>query len=332
MLKFRHYGVFGVHECRFVRLPPWLGMCNDLSAGARFMRVRGFPPPPVQQASRHRHSGTPTPTATMGPRPAAGFDRAGHLDEWAARIDKKIHQEGGQIRFSSLGGFRLPVVLQGCIRFGEALELCGFQRAGGPGRLDMVKPRSLAARADRALTTMPPGGFKQRQRRAAASLPANATLSSLASAVNKRVKPAAIRPADRPRPAGHVGKAGSVHFKAPHLDPKEAERRKQRAGRFETVSSGHQAPSKWQEQLRQSQPPPLTVCHTGFEPRASGQGPRQVCYSHVRVSSYLDTQAPAYYLPTTPLQALKELEPKSAGHVRYLQGGLGSAYPNPHPD
>lgn len=65
---------------------------------------------------------------------------------------------------------------------------------------------------------------------------------------------------------GHGGHGG---------DTKEVERRQQRASRFEAVSSRqHRAPSMWQEQLRKSQPPPLTT--------------------------------------------LKELEPKAAGHVRYL--------------
>jgi hypothetical protein len=54
MLKFRHYGVFGV-QCRFVRLPPWLGMCNDLLAATRCMRVRGFPLLPC-----NRQVATPT--------------------------------------------------------------------------------------------------------------------------------------------------------------------------------------------------------------------------------------------------------------------------------
>ena len=64
---------------------------------------------------------------------------------------------------------------------------------------------------------------------------------------------------------------------ARHLDTREVERRQQRASRFEAVSSRHQrAPSKWQEQLRQSQPPPLAALK------------------------------------------LKELAPKTSGHVRYL--------------
>ena len=243
------------------------------------LRVSIFSLPPMQP----RQLADTDRDADMGPGPAAGFEVAGYLDEWAARIDKKIHQEGGQIRLSSLGGIKLPVVLRGRVAFAEALEQCGFQRAGGPGPLGIVKTRSLAARADRPLT-MPSGGSKQRQRRAATSLPASAatrTLSSLSSAVNKRA-----RPADRARPPagqGQAGKAGSAHFRLPHLDTKEAERRQQRTSRFE-MSSRFEMPSRvpqrspptWQEQLRQSQPPPLT------------------------------------------LAALKELAPKTAGHVRYL--------------
>ena len=271
----------------------------------------------------------------MGPGPAAGFalKSTPKLEEWAALIDGKIHQHGGQIRLSSLGGIRLPAVLRGRVAFAEALEQCGFQRAGGPGPLGMVRARSLAARVDRAL---PSGASKQRQRRldpgvpfhqrrAATSRPASAATHTLSSAVNKRARPTTM--ADRARPpAGHVGKAGSVgtgkagaerrydtdgglYTKAEfvgeyggaaewhaakrqpaeaaaaggarHLDTREVERRQQRANRFETVSArhpspnpNHRAPSKWQEQLRKSQPPPLTT--------------------------------------------LKELEPKTAGHVRYL--------------
>ena len=259
----------------------------------------------------------------MGPEPDAGFalKSTPKLEEWAKMIDGKIHQHGGQIRLSSLGGIRLPAVLRGRVAFAEALEQCGFQRAGGPGPLGMVRARSLAARVDRAL---PSGGSKQRQRRldpgvpfhqrrAATSRPASAATHTLSSAVNKRARPTTMAARARSHEAGHVERRydtdGGLYTKAEfvgeyggaaewhaakrqpaeaaaaggarHLDTREVERRQQRASRFETVSArhpspnpNHRAPSKWQEQLRKSQPPPLTT--------------------------------------------LKELEPKTAGHVRYL--------------
>ena len=151
---------------------------------------------------------------------------AGRLDAWASRIDERIHQQGGQIRYTTLGGgIQLPIALRGSVSFAEALEHCGFPITSDPGGA-MVKSRSLAARADRALTT-PSSGPKhqhQRQWRAATSAPTNATLSSLCSAVNKRPKT-----------------AGSVHFRAPYLDTKEAERRQQRASRFGNVPSAHRS-------------------------------------------------------------------------------------------
>ena len=111
------------------------------------------------------------------------------------------------------------------VSFAEALEHCGFPITSGPGGC-MVKSRSLAARADRALTTPSSGPKHQhrRQWRAATSAPTNATLSSLCSAVNKRPKT-----------------AGSAHFRAPYLDTKEAERRQQRASRFGNVPSSHRS-------------------------------------------------------------------------------------------
>ena len=156
----------------------------------------------------------------------AGHEMAGRLDAWASRIDERIHQQGGQIRYATLGGGnQLPIALRGRISFAEALEHCGFPITSGPGG-GMVKSRSLAARADRALTTPSSGPKHQHQRQWRAATPArtNATLSSLCSAVNKRPKT-----------------AGAAHFRAPYLDTKEAERRQQRASRFGNVPSAHRS-------------------------------------------------------------------------------------------
>ena len=283
---------------------------------------------------RQRHG------TAMGP--AAGLEVAGYLDEWAARIDGKIHQQGGQIRLSSLGGIPLPVVLRGRVAFAEALEQCGFQRAGGPGPLHMVTARSLAARVDRAL---PSGGnsggstaqscsffaqgrcrngntcrfshaSKQRQRRAATSHPAMHTLSS---AVNKRARPTTMAARARSHEAGHVERRydtdGGLYTKAEFVGEYggaaewgAAKRQPASVARMQVVPSpaasqgrygGHGGDTKEVERRQQRA--------SRFEAVSS---------RHQRAPSKWQEQLRQSQPP--PLTALKELEPKTAGHVRYL--------------